>query len=85
MFTATGDAAILETFVLQRLMDDRISWSKSNDGLYSVKTKYQCWRESCGDNLGSVPQSGGWKRIWKLLVPHKMKVFYDVSVVIINL
>lgn len=74
MFTVTDAAAILATFVPQRLVGDRIAWSKSNDGLYNVKTGYQCWREKCS-NLEPIPQFGGSKRIWKLLVPHKMKVF----------
>lgn len=75
MFTVTEAEAILATFVPQRLVGDRIAWSKSNDGLYSVKTGYQYWREKCSESLGSIPQSGGWKKIWKLLIPHKMKVF----------
>lgn len=75
LFTATDANAILATFVPQRLVGDRIAWSKSNDGLYSVKTRYRYWQERSSVNLGAIPNSDGWKKIWKLPVPHKMKVF----------
>lgn len=55
MFTVTDAAAILTTFVPQCLVGNRIAWSKSNDGLYNVKTGYQCWRERCSKNSGYIP------------------------------
>ncbi|KAL8105033.1 hypothetical protein AgCh_028992 [Apium graveolens] len=75
LFTAIDADAILATFVPQRLVGDRIARAKSNDGLYDVKTGYQYWQGRNNSSLGTVPQSGGWKRIWRLPLPHKMKVF----------
>lgn len=75
LFTTIDADAILATFVPQRLVGDRIAWAKSNDGLYDVKTGYQYWQGRNNSSLGTVPQSGGWKRIWRLPLPHKMKVF----------
>lgn len=71
----TDDAnTILETFVPQRAVEDRIVWAMSNDGNYTVKTGYHFWHNrNVGDSI--CTQSGGWKKIWRLNVPHKLKVF----------
>ena len=40
----------------------------------SVKMGYQLWHAQHVDT-GDVTQSNGWKKLWKLDVPHKVKVF----------
>lgn len=75
MFTETDASAILALRVPQRHVSDRLAWTLSIDGIFSVKTGYQHWLNRSGDLSECVSQSGGWKRIWKLKVPHKMKVF----------
>lgn len=54
-----GDAqAILATYVPQHSVDDRITWSKSMDGLYNVNTGYKVWHNNNTGNLRCI-QSGG--------------------------
>ncbi|KAL8133721.1 hypothetical protein AgCh_008966 [Apium graveolens] len=73
MFSATYAIAILAISVPQRDVGDRVAWSRSKNGLYDVKTGYQLWHDQhIGDNL--VPRSSGWSRLWKLHVPHKIKI-----------
>ncbi|XP_074336668.1 uncharacterized protein LOC141673834 [Apium graveolens] len=72
---SSGDAlAILATNVPQRQVEDRIVWSKSIDGIYSVKTGYYVWQNLYAGDSGCA-QSEGWRRIWRLSIPHKVKIF----------
>lgn len=75
LFSVIDSDAILATIVPQHQVCDQIAWTKSSDGIYNVKTGYQYWVDRYSDNLSSVQQSIGWRRIWNMLVPHKMKVF----------
>lgn len=69
-----GDAlAILATNVPQRQVEDRIVWAKSLDGIYNVKTGYYFWQNlNAGDS--NCTQSEGWRRIWRLSIPNKVKI-----------
>lgn len=70
-----GDAnAILATNVPQQQVADRVVWSKSNDGVYSVKTGYREWQNQVTGSSLSM-QSAGWNRLWRLALPHKIKIF----------
>lgn len=73
-FTEEDARCILETRIPTGPVKDRIAWSKSIDGQYSVKTGYQHW---CDCNMGNtnVVQSTGWGKLWRLEVPHKVKTF----------
>lgn len=55
-------------------MNDRLAWVRTKEGQYSVKIGYQLWHNL---NVGAsnVIQNEGRKRIWRLDVPHKIKVF----------
>ena len=66
--------AILAVPVPQRDARDRVAWVDSIDGQYSVKTGYKHWLKQHGENI-NVVQSEGWKKIWKLELPHKVRVF----------
>ena len=73
-FTSNDAEAILATRIPQTSTRDRIAWVHSNNGQYYVKTGYQTWHRH---HLGGVElqQSDGWGKIWRLGIPHKIKVF----------
>ncbi|XP_074327890.1 uncharacterized protein LOC141665806 [Apium graveolens] len=60
-FSANDAALILSTRIPGVPGADHLAWSRTKNGVYSVKTGYQCWH---GRNIGvkSVPQSDGWSR-----------------------
>ncbi|XP_074367955.1 uncharacterized protein LOC141708293 [Apium graveolens] len=66
--------AILETRIPQRDVADQVVWVHSSNGAYTAKRAYHFWYES---NIGlhATPSCVGWKRIWHLNIPHKIKVF----------
>lgn len=66
---------ILATRIPQNEVKDRIAWTTTTNGQYSVKSGYHLWH---GQNVGTgdVIQSNGWGKIWKLTLPHKVKVFF---------
>lgn len=74
MFSTVDASAILATRVPSHVTCDRIAWSITKDGQYDVKTGYRFWYEN---NIVTAvsSQSSGWSRIWRLILPHKMKIF----------
>lgn len=44
------------------------------DGKYSVKTGYKFWHDNYNE-CSQIQNSGGWKKLWQLQVPHKVRVF----------
>lgn len=74
LFTEEDARCILATRIPLGPVKDRIAWTKSLDGQYSVKTGYQYWCDvhMCNTN---VVQSSGWGKLWRLEVPHKVKTF----------
>ncbi|XP_074356116.1 uncharacterized protein LOC141695803 [Apium graveolens] len=73
IFSEVDANSILKTKIPQNDVRDRIAWTKATNGHYSVKTGYHLWHER---NVGTsnVTQSSGWGQIWKLSIPHKVKV-----------
>ncbi|KAL8094028.1 hypothetical protein AgCh_035786 [Apium graveolens] len=65
---------ILKTRIPQNQVNDRIAWMHTVDGFYTAKFRYHFWYERHSDR-GIEVESNGWKRLWKLQVPHKMKYF----------
>ncbi|XP_074363628.1 uncharacterized protein LOC141704240 [Apium graveolens] len=65
---------ILKTRIPQNQVNDRIAWKHTVDGCYTVKSGYHFWYGRHSDR-GTEVESNGWKRLWKLHVPHKMKYF----------
>jgi len=58
--------------------DDNLIWHYSADGEYSVRSAYHLLRDKM--RLGTPSSSGGlgkdlWRKIWKLNVPPRVKVF----------
>lgn len=74
LFSKDDALAILATNVPQHQVVDRIVWSKSTDGIYSVKTGYRVWQNLYAGN-SRCAQLEGWSRIWRLSIPHKVKIF----------
>lgn len=65
---------IVKVPVPQRMMTDRVVWANSTNCLYTAKHAYHFWYDS---HFGSttVPHCTGWKNIWHLKLPPKVKVF----------
>ena len=59
--------------------EDCLIWPGCKDGNYSVKTGYQLLCESkivdAASSSDSSKQTLFWKRVWKLQIPNKIKVF----------
>jgi len=61
--------------------DDCVAWHYNRNGLFSVRPAYHCqWERKFGSRTRSVQASGAnicsaWKRLWKLKIPSKMKIF----------
>lgn len=66
--------AILAIPLPQNQVSDRLVWSNYSKRVYSAKDGYRYWRLHNAD-LDDIPQSQGWGKIWKLNVPHKVKIF----------
>lgn len=74
VFLPNDAAEILALHIPQRETSDKVVWTGSNNGVYSAKTGYHYWFNlKFGNNM--VSQSVGWKKVWHLKIPHKVKVF----------
>lgn len=74
VFSGEDAAAIQAINIPVILAMDRIAWSRTTNGKYSIKTGYQLWHAR---NIGTgiVIQSAGWSNLWKTDLPHKVKLF----------
>lgn len=72
-FNNSDAETILAVRIPQNSTIDRLAWVHSNDGQYSVRSGYHYWH-----SLHATPEEGqsasGWGKIWRLCIPHKMKV-----------
>ncbi|XP_074378321.1 uncharacterized protein LOC141719854 [Apium graveolens] len=73
-FTEDDARLILAVRIPQNPTVDRLAWSRTTNGQYTVKTGYQLWHDS-NIGPGSVYQSNGWSKLWRLNLPHKIKIF----------
>lgn len=55
-------------------VSDRIVWSFTKDGMYSVKSGNRFWHDN-HSTCKRESSSSGWGKIWILEVPHKVRVF----------
>ncbi|KAL8134789.1 hypothetical protein AgCh_009705 [Apium graveolens] len=74
LFSGIDASLILSTRIPALPATDRLAWSKTTNGKYSVKTGYQLWHAR-NIGVGSISQSNGWSNLWKLDLPHKLKLF----------
>lgn len=74
LFLEEDALAIVNTPIPQREVKDRVAWVSTKTGQYTAKSGYHYWVER---NLGSnvIHHHEGWKKIWKLNIPHKLKIF----------
>lgn len=73
IFSGEDANSILKTKIPQNDVRDRIAWIRATNGHYSVKTGYHLWHER-NAGTSNVTQSSGWGKIWRLSIPHKIKV-----------
>lgn len=73
-FNQVDAEAILTTRIPSSGTQDRIAWCHSSNGKYTVKMGYQQWHKNHIGEIG-LQQSKGWSNIWRLSVPHKIKLF----------
>lgn len=74
MFSGDDAALILSTRIPPLPVADRLAWARTTNDKYSVKTGYQMWRAK-NIGIGSVVQLNGWSKLWKLELPHTIKLF----------
>lgn len=73
-FNQTDAQLILSTRIPQNNIRDRVAWSKSTNGCYSVKTGYKHWKD-CFADCFRPPSSTGWNKLWRVGLPHKIRMF----------
>ncbi|XP_074322969.1 uncharacterized protein LOC141659929 [Apium graveolens] len=73
-FHKTDVTMILNMRVPQYNSMDRLVWTASNDGYYSAKSGYYYW-QSMNDTISQEHQLNGWNKLWRLSLPHKVKIF----------
>lgn len=73
-FNVEDTEAIIYTRIPQSATIDRLAWCHSYNGQYTVKSGYQQWQKTNMDD-GGIQDSRGWSRIWRLQIPHKMRIF----------
>lgn len=72
-FTNCDANAILALPIPKTQVSDRIAWTFSVDGKYSMKSGYKFWQDNYGV-LIHEQNNEGWKKLWQLEVPHKVRV-----------
>lgn len=73
-FQETDVTAFLDIRIPENARVDRLAWTASTDGCYSVKSGYNYW-QSASSPVSQVQQSNGWNRLWRLSLPPKVKIF----------
>lgn len=73
-FSSEDANAILNTRIPQGYTRDRIAWVHTDNGQYTVKSGYFEWCKIHTASEG-IYLSNGWSKIWRLKIPHKVKVF----------
>jgi len=65
---------VVNTPLYPSVHDDRLVWTKENDGEYSVRSAYKMCMQELLD-VNHFKAQGNWDLIWKLKVPPKVKNF----------
>ncbi|XP_074374984.1 uncharacterized protein LOC141716683 [Apium graveolens] len=74
LFSEEDARLIKATHIAHSATRDRIVWSNTSNGQYSVKAGYQFWCDNFV-STSNIPQGAGWSRLWSLDIPHKAKTF----------
>lgn len=73
-FLPTDAKVILSILIPQRVVNDKIVWAGAYTSIYSAKEGYKFWfNQNCSSLF--TTQCQGWKRLWVLLIPYKVKNF----------
>lgn len=64
---------VLQTRIPQNQVSDRLAWTHSSNVMYTVKTGYHFWF-SRNHIMLKDSDSKGWRRLWSIKLPHKVKV-----------
>lgn len=73
-FHETDVQHILQTRIPQNNSRDRVAWMDTSTSIYTAKSGYQFWYSSNHDRRETELETG-WKKLWKLQIPHKVKYF----------
>lgn len=73
-FHADDSKLILQIRIPQNDVNDRLAWTGTHKGIYTVKSGYRYW-ESWNVNRDNLIDSQGWTKLWNLHLPYKMRVF----------
>ncbi|XP_074359592.1 uncharacterized protein LOC141699321 [Apium graveolens] len=73
-FNTTDAEAILAVRVSQNSTRDRVAWLHTINGQFNVKSGYHLW-QTAKNRVTDVQQSDGWGKLWRLCIPHKIRVF----------
>lgn len=74
LFSNCDAEAILAIPIPKAQVIDHIAWICTVDGNYSVKSGYNYWYKRHSECRWDSP-SKGWSKLWKLEVPHKVRLF----------
>lgn len=72
LFNEKDAETILNTPISSRQLCDRLVWHYAKNGIYNTRDGYRFWSNQMDVN---IPVSQGWSKIWRLLIPHKARVF----------
>ena len=65
---------LINTRIPATCITDRLAWTHSHNGQYTVKSGYYQWQKN-HIVVAEIRQSRGWSKLWSLQIPHKMRVF----------
>ena len=80
-FSRDDTEAIIRIPLSRRDVPDTVVWLPNKDGVYSVRLGYGIARLLSKETNGMEESSSGqnrgliWKRLWKLHLPNKIKIF----------
>ena len=82
VFNSVDAGRILCIPINYQAFDDFIAWHLDRSGRFSVRSAYHAeWIHKFGQHANSNLHPGssmvpvGWRRLWKLQIPHKVQIF----------
>jgi len=72
VFDATSASSILQTPLVEQVVEDKLIWKAYRNKLYSVKSAYRFCVEELVET-SHLRRIGYWSGIWRLKVPPKVK------------
>lgn len=70
------DVQSILQILLAQGREDVIAWHYNRSGMFSVRSSYHCqWTAKFDDGASNAVDNGVWKRLWKLSIPGKIKIY----------